>query len=83
MPLAQRIACTLCRTGDVGLVETQAFEPQNLTVVGRHSTNLLCRYLQSRWYCMGMSADNYDITMTVDYNSTEIDPGEADYSNDI
>lgn len=32
---------------------------------------------------MGMSADNYDITMTVDYNSTEIDPGEADYSNDI
>ena len=52
MPLAQRIACTLCRTGDDGLVETQAFEPQNLTVVGRHSTDLLCRYLQSRWYCI-------------------------------
>ena len=32
---------------------------------------------------MNMSADNYDITMTIDYVSAEISPGEADFSDDI
>ena len=32
---------------------------------------------------MSMSADNYEITTTVDYMSFDIDPGEADYSNDV
>lgn len=32
---------------------------------------------------MNMSADNYDITMSVDYESLTISPGEADYSNEV
>lgn len=32
---------------------------------------------------MEMSADNYEISMTVDYESTTISPGEADFSDDI
>lgn len=32
---------------------------------------------------MDMRADNYEITMTVDYVSTEISPGEADFSDEI
>lgn len=32
---------------------------------------------------MNMSADNYDISMTVDYESNEISAGEADFSGDI
>lgn len=47
-----------------------------------------CSYIT--WYSsdrtnitMSMSADNYEISMTVDYESKEIDPGEADYSGEI
>ncbi len=35
------------------------------------------------WIEMNMSADNYIITMTVDYRSKTISPGEADYSDDV
>ena len=42
-----RIAGTLCRACNVRFVEPQAFQPENLAVVGRHLTDLLCRYLQS------------------------------------
>jgi hypothetical protein len=30
-----------------------------------------------------MSADNYVITTTIDFSSTEISAGEADYSDDF
>ena len=42
--------CTLYQ--NLSTMPYKDFEPQNLTVVGRHSTDLLCRYLQSRWYCI-------------------------------
>lgn len=32
---------------------------------------------------MEMSADNYNISTTVDFQSLEINPGEADYSDDF
>lgn len=32
---------------------------------------------------MDMSADNFDVSMTVDYQSLTISPGEADYSDEI
>lgn len=32
---------------------------------------------------MDMSADNYEISMSVSYQSLRIDPGEADFSDDI
>lgn len=32
---------------------------------------------------MEMSADNYDVTTQIDYNSMEISPGEVDYSDEI
>jgi hypothetical protein len=32
---------------------------------------------------MNMSADNYEIATTIDYNSNEMGPGEADYSDDF
>lgn len=32
---------------------------------------------------MDMSADNYDITMTVDYQSLALSPGEVDYSDQL
>lgn len=41
-------------------------------------------YTSDRSYItMSMSADNYDISMTVDYKSKTIDPGEANYSDEI
>jgi len=39
--------------------------------------------LDRTYISMNMSADNYDITMTIDYVSAEISPGEADFSDDI
>lgn len=39
--------------------------------------------LDRTYISMDMSADNYDISMTVQYESTSISPGEADYSGDI
>lgn len=32
---------------------------------------------------MSMSADNYEISTTIDYVSFEINPGETDYSNEV
>jgi len=47
-----------------------------------------CSYIT--WYTtdrtdiwMNMDADNYEISMIVDYESNEIGPGEADYSDEI
>ena len=41
-------------------------------------------YLTERtWISMNMDADNYDITMRIDYESMTITPGEADYSDEI
>lgn len=41
-------------------------------------------YVADRTYIsMSMSADNYDISMIIDYESTEISAGEADFSNEI
>ena len=46
--------------------------------------NYLTMYFTDRSYIsMEMSADNYEITMTVDYESSVISPGEVDYSDDI
>lgn len=39
--------------------------------------------VDNSYISMSMSADNYNISMTVDYESKEIDPGEADYSSEI
>ena len=40
-------------------------------------------FLDRTYISMDMSADNYDITMTVNYESKEISPGEADFSDEI
>lgn len=32
---------------------------------------------------MSMSADNYEISTTIDYVSFDIDPGDTDYSNEV
>lgn len=39
--------------------------------------------LDRTYIAMEMSADNYEISMVVDYASAEISPGEADYSDEV
>ena len=40
-------------------------------------------FLDRTFISMDMSADNYEITMTVNYESKEISPGEANFSDEI
>ena len=46
-------------------------------------TYLTIYSLDRSYISMSMSADNYEISMKVDYESKTIDPGEADFSDDI
>lgn len=44
----------------------------------------LTRYdLERSYISMDMSADNYEVSMTVNYESKTVDPGETDYSDEI
>jgi len=44
----------------------------------------LTRYLTDRTFIlMKMDADNYEVSMTINYTSKDISPGEPDYSDDI